>query len=83
MKKRMKKMIALIAAVLLMMPQTAFAADQEVQEELVYPRLLEEAPEGEASAGRTLDEVSPESLQDETELYLELEGLLKEALMNG
>ena len=76
-------MIALIAAVLLMMPQTAFAADQEVQEELVYPRLLEEAPEGEASAGRTLDEVSPESLQDETELYLELEGLLKEALMNG
>ena len=79
----MKKMIALIAAVLLMMPQTAFAADQEVQEELVYPRLLEEAPEGEASAGRTLDEVSPESLQDETELYLELEGLLKEALMNG
>ena len=43
MKKRMKKMIALIAAVLLMMPQTAFAADQEVQEELVYPRLLEVA----------------------------------------
>ncbi len=83
MKKRMKKMTALIAAVLLMMPQAAFAADQEVQEELIYPRLLEEAPEGEASAGRTQDEVSPESLQDETELYLELEGLLKEALLNG
>ena len=31
MKKRMKKMTALIAAVLLMMPQAAFAADQEVQ----------------------------------------------------
>lgn len=81
--KKMKRIIALIAAVLLMTPQTALAAEQEMKEELIYPRLLEEVPEEESPGARSLKDVSEASLQRETELYFTLEERLKEALLNG